>query len=138
MTTRGVLILCLIGVVMIAWVANQVRRDRLHVGYGVIFIVSTLCVMLVLSIPALLNAVTYLVGAVYPASALALLAFCFIVFMLIYVLTQVTLIANRLARLIQEIAIERTQRQSVCGTQVSGESATDLAEPVSRFEAKRR
>src|SRR5689334_10696685 len=136
MTTRGVLILCLIGIVIIVWVANQVRRDRLYVGYGVMFIVLTLCMMVVISVPALLNAVTYLVGAVYPASALALVAFGFIVFMLIYILTQVTLIANRLARLIQEIAIERIQHQPVIGTQVSGESTTDLAGPVSHFDTK--
>jgi hypothetical protein len=136
MTTRGVLVLCLIGIALIVWVANQVRRDRLYVGYGVMFIVLTLCMMIVLSVPAVLSAVTYLVGAVYPASALALLAFGFIVFMLIYILTQVTLIANRLARLIQEIAIERTQHQPVLGTQVSVESTADPAGPISHFDTK--
>jgi hypothetical protein len=108
-TTHGVLILDLIGLALIFLVLNQVRRNRLYVGYGVLFGVAITGACAVLSIPALLFGITRLVGAVYPASAMALVAFCFIVFMLVYILTQVTLLSNRLARLIQELAIERAR-----------------------------
>ena len=107
MTTHGILLLDLIGLALILLVLNQVRRDRLYVGYGVLFVLSIAGAGIVLSVPNLLMGLTRLVGAVYPASAMALVAFCFIAFMLVYILTQVTLLSNRLAQLIQQLAIER-------------------------------
>jgi hypothetical protein len=94
---------------LIFWVLDLVRRDRLYVGYGVIFIISILAVILVLALPPLLSLVTRLVGAIFPASALTLLALCFIIIMLIYVLTQVTIVSNRLAVVVQELAVQRAK-----------------------------
>ena len=62
-----------------------------------------------LSVPLILDAVTWPVGAFFPASALALLALGFIVLVLVYILTQLTIISDRLARLVQELAIQRAQ-----------------------------
>ena len=41
-----------------------------------------------------------------------LIALCFIVFMLAYILTQVTLISNRVANLIQQLAIQQAKEQA--------------------------
>jgi hypothetical protein len=109
MTLQGILVLTLIGLVLILWILDLVRRDRLYVGYGILFILSIAGVVLVLVLPSLLAVITRLIGAVYPASALTLLALCFIVVMLIYVLTQVTIVSNRLAALIQELAVQQAQ-----------------------------
>lgn len=104
---RAVLVLNLMGLFFLLWILNLVRHSRLYVGYGVIFIAAILGTMVTLSVPQLLLTVTHLVGAIFPASALTLLALCFIVLMLLYVLSQLTLVSNRLAILIQELAIER-------------------------------
>jgi hypothetical protein len=104
---RAVLVLDLMGLFFLLWVLNLVRHGRLYVGYGVIFVAAILGTMITLSVPQLLLVVTHLVGAIFPASALTLLALCFIVLMLLYVLSQLTLVSNRLAILIQELAIER-------------------------------
>ena len=104
---RAVLVLDLMGLFFLIWVLNLVRHGRLYVGYGVIFIVAILGTMVTLSVPQLLLGVTHLVGAIFPASALTLLALAFIMLMLLYVLSQLTLVSNRLAMLIQELAIER-------------------------------
>ena len=104
---RAVLVLNLIGLFFLVWILNLVRHGRLYVGYGVIFIAVILGTMITLSVPQLLMGVTHLVGAIFPASALTLLALAFIVLMLLYVLSQLTLVSNRLAILIQELAIER-------------------------------
>lgn len=106
---RAVLVLDLMGLFFLIWVLNLVRHGRLYVGYGVIFIVAILGTMVTLSVPQLLLGVTHLVGAIFPASALTLLALGFIVLMLLYVLSQLTLVSNRLAVLIQELAIERSR-----------------------------
>jgi len=106
---RAVLVLDLMGLFFLVWVLNLVRHGRLYVGYGVIFIAAILGTMVTLSVPQLLLGVTHLVGAIFPASALTLLALGFIVLMLLYVLSQLTLVSNRLAVLIQELAIERSR-----------------------------
>lgn len=104
---RAVLVLNLMGLFFLLWILNLVRHGRLYVGYGVIFIAAIVGTMVTLSVPQLLLGVTHLVGAIFPASALTLLAIAFIVLMLLYVLSQLTLVSNRLAVLIQELAIER-------------------------------
>ena len=109
MTIQGIVVLILIGLVLVLWILDLVRRDRLYVGYGVVLILSIFGVIMVLVLPPLLTFVTRLVGAIFPASALTLLALCFIVFMLIYVLTQVTVVSNRLAAVVQELAVQRAK-----------------------------
>jgi len=113
MTIQGIIVLNLMGLVLLLWILNLVRRDRLYVGYGVMFVLIILSAILVLTIPTLLTFITHLVGAVFPTSALTLIALCFIVFMLAYILTQVTLISNRVADLIQQLAIQQAKEQAV-------------------------
>jgi Uncharacterized conserved protein (DUF2304) len=113
MTGQGIILLDLIGLLLLLWVLNLVRVERLYVGYGVIFILAILGVTLLLSVPRLLASMTHMVGATFPASMLTLLALCFIVFLLVYTLTQVTLVSNRLATLVQELAILRAQAEAL-------------------------
>lgn len=112
MTVQGIIVLCVIGLVLMLWVMNLVRRGRLYVGYGVIFVATIFGVLVLLAVPKLLTLLTHLVGAIFPTSALTLLALCFIVLMLVYVLTQVTLVSNRLATLVQELAIHDARNAS--------------------------
>src|SRR6266705_853960 len=112
MTIQGIIVLNLIGIGLLFWVLHLVRRGRLYVGYGVIFILTILMTIVLLSVPGLLTIVTHMVGAVFPASALTLLALCFIVLLLVYVLTQVTIISNRLAVMAQELAIRQASEDA--------------------------
>jgi len=112
MTVQGIIVLGVIGLVLMFWVMNLVRRGRLYVGYGVIFVATIVAVLVLLAVPRLLTLLTHLVGAIFPTSALTLLALCFIVLMLVYVLTQVTLVSNRLANLVQELAIHDARNNS--------------------------
>lgn len=109
MTIQGIFVLILIGLILLFWLLDLVRRDRLYVGYGVMFILAILGVTIVLMVPPLLRTVTHLVGAIFPASALTLLALCFIVFTLIYILSQVTIVSNRLAAVVQELALQQAK-----------------------------
>jgi hypothetical protein len=109
MTTQGILVLDLMGIILLIWVLDLVRRGQLYVGYGVLFVVATLMTIVTLSFPGLLALVTRLVGAVFPASAFTLLALGFIILLLVYILTQLTIISNRLAQLVQELAIQRAR-----------------------------
>ena len=111
MTTQGVLVLDLMGIILLIWVLDLVRRGQLYVGYGVMVVVATLMTIVTLSFPGLLALVTRLVGAVFPASAFTLLALGFIILLLVYILTQLTIISNRLAQLVQELAIQRAREE---------------------------
>jgi hypothetical protein len=112
MTFQGILVLNLIALVLLLWVLNLVRHGRLYVGYGVIFVAAISGAMLLLSVPWLQAAVTRIIGAVFPASAFTLLALCFIVLMLLYILTQITIVSNRLSKLVQQLAIERARAEA--------------------------
>ena len=112
MTLQGIIALNLIAVMLIVWVGNLVRTGRLYVGYGIIFIGSTMAVMLLLLSPHLLQLVSKLLGAVFPASALTLLALGFIVVMLIYILSQLTILSNRVTTLMQTLAIRDAESQA--------------------------
>ena len=76
MTFQGTIVLLLIGIVLVVWILDLIRRDRLYVGYGVVFSLAIVGVMSVLLVPSVLAVVTRLVGAIFPASALTLLALC--------------------------------------------------------------
>jgi hypothetical protein len=107
MTIQGNVLLDVIGILMLVWILDLTRRGQLYVGYGVMFVVTILGAMIVISVPPLLETVTGLLGALLPVSALTFLALGFIFFMLVYVLTQTTIISNRLADLVQELAIQK-------------------------------
>jgi hypothetical protein len=120
-TTQGIILLDLIAFVLLLWILDQVRRDRLYVGYGVVLVLTVLCAILILSVSPLLIFVTHLVGAVFPASALTFLALYFIVFMLVYILTQVTLLAKRLATVVQQLAIQQAKEQATDRAGIAGQ-----------------
>ena len=109
MTSQGIIVLIVVGLTLLAWILDLVRRDRLYVGYGIIFIITILGALLVLLVPPLLGGITRLVGALFPASALTLLALCFIIFMLVYVLAQITVVSNRLVIVVRELAIRQAE-----------------------------
>lgn len=117
MTIQGIIVLILIGLALLVWILDLIRRNRLYVGYGIVFIIAILGVILILAIPSLLITVTHLVGAIFPASALTLLALCFIVFLLVYVLSQVTIVSNRLAALVQALAIQQAKESARLASQ---------------------
>lgn len=109
MTLHGIVMINLMAAVLVVWVLNLVRRGRLYVGYGVLFVVVSASTAVIVSVPKLLLLVTRLVGAVYPVSALTLLAFGFIALMFVYILTQLTIVSNRLATVVQELALRQAE-----------------------------
>lgn len=109
MTTQGVIVLNVIGVLLLVWLFNLIRQARLYVGYGIIFIIAIVATMITVSVPSILMFVTRLVGAFFPASAMTMLAIGFIVFTLVYILTQLTIISNRVSNLVQELAIRQAE-----------------------------
>jgi len=110
MTIAGVVLGIAVGIVLLAWVVTLIRRGRLYVGYGVIFVFGTLVAMTILIVPSLLGAVTRASVALLPVPSLIIVALVIFTFLMVYVFTQITILSNRVMRLTQELAI-RNARQ---------------------------
>ena len=90
--------------------------------------VAVFGVLVTASVPVIFPAMTQTIRAVLPEAALTLLGISLMLFVLVYVLTQVTLVANRVAAVVQEMAIRRAgdDRQEPTG---AGEGRSRRAEP---------
>lgn len=105
MSLQGIVLIDIVGLILILLIVNLLRTQKLHVGYAILWLVATLGLMATVSVPALLALVTRLVGAIFPASALSLLAFVFIFVVLIFYSVKLSALSSRQTELIQSLAI---------------------------------
>jgi hypothetical protein len=106
---QGVLLIDLLGVAFAMWILNLVRTQRLHLGYALLWLTAVAGMMLLVTVAPLRDLITRAVGAVFPASAIALLAFAFIFFVLILFSVQVSALSRRQSQVAKELA-RRTMR----------------------------
>jgi hypothetical protein len=110
-SAQGIILIDLLGLGFIALIINLVRTHRLYVGYGIMWLVAVVGLMVMVSLQPLLAWITLLVGARFPASTLSLLAFVFIFGVLIFFSMQLSQISNRQIDLIQALAIKELLEQ---------------------------
>ena len=127
MSTQGIILIDLVGLGLIVLILNLVRTHALYAGYAAIWLLAVAALMIMISIPQLLAAVTVAVGAIYPASALSLLAFIFIFVMLVFFSVQLTLLSTRQVKLIQALALRELQGATSAGP--GDRAGTAPAEP---------
>jgi hypothetical protein len=106
MSVQGIIFIDILGFGFLLLILNFVRTKRLNISYAVIWVLSILGLMALISIPSLLTLLPILVGATYPASALSLLAFVLIFLTLIFFSVQLSTISSRQIELAQAIAIQ--------------------------------
>ena len=112
MSVQGVLLLDLFGVVLIWLIINMVRTRKLHPAFAVIWLLALVGMIVLISIPPLLFFVTrVVVGAIYPASALTLLAFALVFGILIFFSMQLSIISARQVEMAQKMALYDLQVQ---------------------------
>ena len=105
MSLQGILVVDVLGLLFVLWIVNLVRTGRLHTGYAVLWLMASGLVILLVSIPPLLGLVTRAVGALFPASALSLLAFVFVFAVLILFSVRLSRLSEREARLAETIGV---------------------------------
>ena len=106
MSLQGILLLDLFGLVLIVLIINMVRTRKLHPGFAVIWLLALVGMIIIISIPPLLYFVTQVVvGAIFPASALTLLAFVLVFAMLIFFSMQLSILSARQIEMAQRIAL---------------------------------
>jgi hypothetical protein len=111
MSLQGILVVDVLGLLFVLWIVNLVRTGRLHAGYAVLWLVASGSVILLVSIPPLLGLVTSAVGALFPASALSLLAFVFVFAVLILFSVRLSRLSERQARLAETIGLLEMERR---------------------------
>lgn len=111
MSIHGIVLLDVIGIVLTMVVVNLVRTRRLTVAYGVVWLTALVGMVVIVSVPPLLELVTRAVGAIYPASALTLLALALAFWMLIIFSVQLSTISARQVELAQAWALSRLRSE---------------------------
>ena len=112
MNLQGIFVVDLLGVAFIVWIVNLVRVRRLYAGYAILWLSACLAVIILVSVPPLLHLVTRTVGALFPASALSLIAFAFVFAVLILFSVQLSGLKDRQARLARSLALFELGEQS--------------------------
>ncbi len=105
MTFQGQIVTILVALVVVAVILRLLRDQNLEIAYGLLWIGLLGFVVLLMVFTPLLNLVTRLVGAIYPVSALSLLAFAVLTLILIYLSSKVSVLARRQKDLDQQIAL---------------------------------
>jgi hypothetical protein len=107
-TLAGTLAVTAIGLALLLWVVNLIRSDRLYVGYGVIFVLGTLATMGIVVVAPLRDAAAEISRVLMPQPSLAAPAIVILVFLMVYVFIQISVLSNRVTRLTQELAIRNS------------------------------
>ena len=108
MSLQGRAVIVLLGLSVLGLIINLVRTKRLHVGYAVVWLPAIVAVITLVATPPLLEGVTRVMGAIFPASAMSLLGFVFIFLALIFISVQLSLLSNRVVEIAQHIALSNS------------------------------
>jgi hypothetical protein len=103
---QGIVFIDIVGLSLIVFILHLVRTHKLYVGYALLWFLSLFSLMITVSIPPLLHIVTKAVGAIFPASALSLLAFMFIFLVLVFISVQISALSTSQIELIQYLALK--------------------------------
>jgi hypothetical protein len=115
MSLQGIIFIDALSVVFILLLLNFVRKKKMNISYAIIWFLSVLALMVIISVPSLLTLLPKLMGATFPASALSLLAFVLIFLTLIFFSVQLSAITSRQIELAQAIAIQGLLNQKGAG-----------------------
>ena len=105
MTPRGSFVFDAGACVLALWTLRLVHRDRLYVGYGVIVLLGLAVEVMVASFGRARSALIVFTGMTTSLSALGVVAALIAAVLAIYVLSQLTVLSNRLTQVVQELAI---------------------------------
>jgi len=106
----------LVGLLLIAWVLNLVRLGRLYVGYAVLVVAAIVGGTTGLALVPIRRRVDIALDALFPAVGTAVVISTMAIVALVYVLTQLTILSNRLAELTQQLAILEARRGEATGS----------------------
>jgi hypothetical protein len=105
MTPRSAFVFDAGASLLAVWTLRLVRRDRLYVGYGVIVLLGLAAEVIVASFGRAGSVLMWFTGTTTSLGALGIVAALIAALLAIYVLSQLTVLSNRLTQVVQELAI---------------------------------
>ncbi len=99
------ILICAIAVLFGVFTFDLLRRRRLNVEYGLLWLILAAGVLGVVGWKGLLFRLTFWMGARQPASILALLSLAFIFFFLAFLTVQLSTMTSRIKHLTQVVAL---------------------------------
>lgn len=105
MTNQGAILITVLTTALALWMMSLVRRGRLYIGYAVVCLVAFALIIVVVAVKPLRGGVEAALEYFFPRSGLAVALGLLGALALIYVLSQLTIITNRLARAVQKAAV---------------------------------
>jgi hypothetical protein len=130
MSIHGIIFIDLVALSIIGLIVNLVRTRKLNVGYAVIWLLALSGVIALVSFSPLLEFITHSVGAIYPASAVSLLAFVFIFLVLIFFSIQLSKLLFQQNELIQYLALKELLEKEKQATRQDIKEAFEIHELV--------
>jgi len=104
-TALGAAILLAVTVLVGGWILDLVRRGRLYVGYGIVLLALMGVAVSISVLPSIRSLAARLMGSLYPSEPVAVLGLATVLLLVIYILHQLSVLSDRVARLTQELAI---------------------------------
>lgn len=98
-------VIYIVAILIVVWVVSLVRLNKLYVGYGVIFVIAFALGVVALTFPFVGKPLASFADIVARSIWLVGLVLAFIVLLLIYILSQLTILSNRLTTLVQTLAV---------------------------------
>lgn len=109
---RSQFFLILIIVFNIGLIIYLLLKEKINVEYSLIWLFALVFAAVIVVSKKFLLFLTHLIGAKLPASTLAYLGFAFTFFVLIYFSTKISILSNKLKKLIQHTAfLEKKQKE---------------------------
>jgi hypothetical protein len=112
MTPQGSIIIALLALVLLVFMLNMLRKRRINEEVSLIWIFAFIAVILLVGVPGLADRLTHLIGAVYPASVLTLLALGFIGVMLVYTSVKISKLTTEVRALAQRQVLFEVERDA--------------------------
>ncbi len=126
-TSRIQILTVLVAVVLLVGVIELVRRRRLLERYSLVWLLSALVLLLLASWRGALDRIAHEIGVAYPPNALFIVAFGFVLWMLLHFSVAVSRLTDQSKILAQRLAlVEERMRRAEEGA--DEEEALELAE----------
>lgn len=99
------LIIGIVGILCVLGICNMVRKNKLDLRYGLIWIIVGIIIVILDFSPKLLSALTKFMGIELPINMLFFLGFCFSLIIMFSMTKTISDLVHKVKRLTQEIAI---------------------------------
>jgi hypothetical protein len=137
MSARIQLVAILASAVLLLAVLEMVRRRRLMERYALLWLLSGVVLLALASWPGALSKISTAIGIFYPPTALFIVAFIFVLLLLLHFSSVVSRLSDQTKVLAQRLALLEERQRRLDEPPAQDEAQAPSAVPSSREERRR-